>query len=130
MQPRIGLEFFEEAEDVGDGEFTLAAVDELDSLAALQVDAGDQHQRTSLGVPGARWTLNRQTGARCIVPRQGMDAISTGGEPRCCEPRERVSVRGWIARYRERWKRRERRRLRLGKRLGRNVPAVLRRQRR
>jgi hypothetical protein len=49
VEPLVGLEFFEEAEDVGDGEFALAAVDELDGLAGLEVDARDQHgRRTSI----------------------------------------------------------------------------------
>jgi hypothetical protein len=43
MEPGIGFEFFEEAEDVGDGEFAFAAVDELDGLSALEIDAGNQH---------------------------------------------------------------------------------------
>ena len=43
------MEFFEEAEDVGDGQFAAAAVDELNGLAALQIDAGNQHgRRTSI----------------------------------------------------------------------------------
>jgi len=45
VEPRMMPETFEEAEDVGDGEFPSAAVNELHGLAALQVDTGNQHGR-------------------------------------------------------------------------------------
>ena len=49
VQPFVMVEFVELREDVGDGEFAAAAVDELDCLARLQIDAGDQHgKRTSM----------------------------------------------------------------------------------
>jgi len=54
VQPLVGLEFFEEREDVGNGEFAAAAVDELDGLSGLEVDAGDQHD-----VIRELWSMSR-----------------------------------------------------------------------
>src|SRR5262249_31103436 len=45
VKPFVVAKAVEEAEDIGDGEFATAAVDELDGLAALQIDAGNQHER-------------------------------------------------------------------------------------
>lgn len=43
VEPAMRLEFLEQAEDVSDGECAFAAVDQLDGLAGLEVDARDQH---------------------------------------------------------------------------------------
>jgi hypothetical protein len=49
VQPGITAEFIELARDVGNGEFAMASVDELDGLTGLEIDAGDQHgNRTSI----------------------------------------------------------------------------------
>ena len=41
VKPRMLFESFEQAKDVGDGEFASSAVDQLHGLAVLQIDAGD-----------------------------------------------------------------------------------------
>jgi hypothetical protein len=41
MEPFVVAEFCELAGNVGDREFAAAAVDELDGLAGLKIDAGD-----------------------------------------------------------------------------------------
>ena len=43
MQPFVAAEFVELRGDVGNGEFAAAAADELDGLAGLEINAGDQH---------------------------------------------------------------------------------------
>ena len=49
VQPFVVAEFVELRVYVGNGEFAAAAVDELDGLAGLEIDAGDQHgRRTSI----------------------------------------------------------------------------------
>jgi hypothetical protein len=49
VQPLIFLEFVEEAENVSYFELPLAAMNELHSPAALQIDTGNQHLiRTSI----------------------------------------------------------------------------------
>ena len=48
VEPGMMPETFQEAEDIGDGEFAAAAVNELHGLAALQVNTGNQHGRRTL----------------------------------------------------------------------------------
>jgi hypothetical protein len=43
MEPFVAAEFFQLRENIGDGEFATATVDELDRLAGLQINARDQH---------------------------------------------------------------------------------------
>src|SRR6476661_9283755 len=96
MEPGIGFEFFEEAEDIGDGELSLAAMDKLDCLAALQINAGNQHGVSAWLDLSRQAKASRRARARCIVRLQAVvesRAISTEGGPRCCELRESVSIR-------------------------------------
>ena len=45
MKPGVMAEAVEQAQNIGHGEFALAAVHELHGLAILQVNAGNQHGR-------------------------------------------------------------------------------------
>src|SRR4029077_3405085 len=48
VQPGIILEFLQEAENIGDREFALPPVHQLNGLSALKINAGNQHgSRTS-----------------------------------------------------------------------------------
>jgi len=43
MEPFVAAEFFKLCENVKDGKFATAAVDELDRMSGLQINAGNQH---------------------------------------------------------------------------------------
>jgi len=48
VKPWVFAELAEESGEIGDGKFAPSAVHQLDRLAALEIDAGNQHgSRTS-----------------------------------------------------------------------------------
>src|SRR5208282_6694495 len=84
MQPRIGLEFFQKAENVGDSEFPFAAVDELDSLAVLEVDAGNQHGRRTSILRPARYRLSSRMDCMLSWNIEAASAASAAPSEKIC----------------------------------------------
>src|SRR6266705_1966701 len=62
VQPRIFFEFPKQAEDVGNCQFALPPVNQLNRLAALQIDAGNQHGRRTSTPFVARNSLSARIG--------------------------------------------------------------------
>ena len=55
MQPFVFFEFVQQSEYIRNRQFAFAAVDQLNCLAALQIDAGNQHgKRTSISLAGEK----------------------------------------------------------------------------
>ena len=71
VQPGIGFEFFQQAKDIGDSQFAFAAVDQLDGLAALQIDAGNQHGRRTSTLRVARNSLSSRMDCIVVVEDRG-----------------------------------------------------------
>ena len=90
MEPFVAAEFFQLCENVGDGEFATAAVDELDRLAGLQINARDQHAaRTSL------WMRRRRDKPAATQSHtRGSGEFSMGAGPQCVGRIGIASIRG------------------------------------
>src|ERR1700676_3458673 len=84
MQPCVRLDFLEQAEDVGDGELALAAMNQLDRLTALQIDAGNQHGRRTSMLRAERYCLSSRMDCTLSWKMEAARAASAAPSEKIC----------------------------------------------